>query len=562
MPEGRAPQGRAPRDAYARLALDQLPRLLGNLDRDPFSPTYGCFHRDYWLEKTSDFPDAVRQFSVHALALVYSHAMPGNVYEGNVRIRDWAVAALDFWASIQHKDGSFDEFYPYERGWVGPSAFTAYTSAEAFALLRDEMPPDVADRVAAALRRAAEFIGAGESEEDHLGNHHAMACLAVHTVARVLGEEAAFEPAYQRLWSGFLTYYDSDEGWCREYDGPDPGYLSAVVSFLGKIYVHRPDPAIKDVIERAARTCAHFLYPDGGYAGTLGSRNTVHFYPHGFELMAPDSPLAAAVAEKALASINEGGLVPPPVMSDRYVVYRVPEYLLAYLDYGDRPDTLSPLPSELDGQRMVLARAGVASRTEGRLYAVANLAKGGPVKVFDRSNGDSLLNDAGLIGKLADGRAFTTQWIDPDNRVSIQDDKWSVTGTAGYVPSAKVFTPLKGLIFRAVMVAVGWHSGLSHLVKGRIRKTLILARKCAPVRFARTLEFAGDSVTVTDTVTLDTGATVESLRIGGEFHVRYVPQSRYFQPHELTDGARYLTDPELARLNTDRQLTIRRVVSA
>jgi hypothetical protein len=551
----------AKREAYARLALDQLPRLLGNLDRDPFSPTYGCFHRDYWLEKTSDFPDAVRQFSVHALALVYKHEMPGNVYEGNTRIRDWAVAALDFWASIQHKDGSFDEFYPYERGWVGPSAFTAYTSAEAFALLRDEMAPDVVARITAALRKTAQFIGAGESEEDHLGNHHAMACLAVHTVARVLGEEAAFEPAYQRLWSGFLTYYDADEGWCREYDGPDPGYLSAVVSFLGKIYAHRPDPELNEVMQGAARTCAHFLYPDGGYAGTLGSRNTVHFYPHGFELMAASNPLAAAVAERALASIDRGGMVPPPVMSDRYVHYRVPEYLLAYLDYGVRPDTLPPLPSESDGQRMVLARAGVASRTEGRVYAVANLAKGGPVKVFDRAEGRSLLNDAGLIGKLSGGKAFTTQWIDPDNRVSIKDDKWSVEGTAGYVPSAKVFTPLKGLIFRAVMVAVGWHPGLSHLIKGQIRKTLILARKRAPVRFARAIEFEGDTVTVSDTVTLDAGALVQSLRIGGEFHVRYVPQSRYFQPHELSDGARYLTDSELARLNSDRRLTVERVVS-
>jgi hypothetical protein len=111
---------------YAQKALNQLPRLLGNLDRNPFSPTYGCFHRDYWLDKTSDFPDAVRQFAVHALALVYKYDFPGNLYQGQPKIRDWAIAGLDFWARIQHRDGSFDEFYPYERGWVGPTAFTTY----------------------------------------------------------------------------------------------------------------------------------------------------------------------------------------------------------------------------------------------------------------------------------------------------------------------------------------------------------------------------------------------------------------------------------------------------
>ena len=145
--------------------------------------------------------------------------------------------------------------------------------------------------------------------------------------------------------------------------------------------------------------------------------------------------------------------------------------------------------------------------------------------------------------------------------MSIEDDRWSVDGIAGYVPSAKVFTPLKGLIFRAVMVAVGWNPGLSHLVKGRIRKTLILTRKQAPVRFSRLLAFEKDSVRVTDTVMLDAGAHVQSMRIGGEFHVRYVPQSRYFQPHELDDGALHLTDSELASLNNDRRLTIERVVS-
>lgn len=550
---------RAPREAYARLALDQIPRLLGNLDRDPYSPTYGSLHRDYWLEKTSDFPDAVRQFSVHALALVYSHDLPGSPYRGNERLRDWAIAALDFWASIQHNDGSFDEFYPYERGWVGPSAFTAYASAEAFALLRNEMPGDVSARVSSALLKAARFIGAGEAEEDHLGNHHAMACLAVHSVGKVLDDET-LRPAYRRLWQGFLGYYDRDEGWCREYDGPDPGYLSAVVSFLGKIHADSPDPELGEVIAGAIDTCAHFIYPDGGYAGTLGSRNTVHFYPHGFELMAADVPMAAAVAEKALASIDRGGLVPPPVMSDRYVHYRVPEYLLSYLDYAERPDALVALPSESVGQRTVLARAGVASRTTGRTYSVANMAKGGPVKVFAKADGRSLLNDAGLIGRLATGKTFTTQWIDPDHAVSLDDSLWTVQGTASYVPSARVFTPFKGLIFRGVMVAVGWHSGLSHFVKGRIRKTLILARKPAPVRFSRSLTFDGDSVTVSDTVTLDPGARVASLRIGGEFHVRYVPQSRYFQPHELKDGARYLTEAELEALNRDRSLTIDRTV--
>ena len=101
----------ANRDTYARKALAAIPRLLTLLDRSPYSPTYGCFHRDYWLYKTSDFPDVVRQFGVHALALVYKHDFPDNPYRGAPQVRDWTLAALDFWARQQHGDGSFDEFY-------------------------------------------------------------------------------------------------------------------------------------------------------------------------------------------------------------------------------------------------------------------------------------------------------------------------------------------------------------------------------------------------------------------------------------------------------------------
>src|SRR4030042_2811897 len=104
-------------------------------------------------------------------------------------MRDWAVAGLEFWAKIQHEDVSFDEFYPYERGWVGPTAFTTYTSIESLKLLKDEISKETYDRILGAIRKAAYFIAAGESEEDHLANHHAMACLAVWKAYELLDDK-------------------------------------------------------------------------------------------------------------------------------------------------------------------------------------------------------------------------------------------------------------------------------------------------------------------------------------------------------------------------------------
>ena len=45
-------------------------------------------------------------------------------------------------------------------------------------------------------------------------------------------------------------------------------------------------------------------------------------------------------------------------------------------------------------------------------YIIANLAKGGVVKAFDKISGKLIINDCGLIGQLENNKAVTTQWID------------------------------------------------------------------------------------------------------------------------------------------------------
>lgn len=549
------------KDTYARQALDQIPRLLGNQDRNPYSPTYGCFHRDYWLDKTSDFPDAVRQFGVHSLALIYKHDFPGNPYRGQSKIREWTTAGLDYWAKIQHRDGSFDEFYPYERGWVGPTAFTTFTAIEALNLLGDEIPPAIAERVCSAIQRAAYFITAGQKEEDHLANHHAMACLAVWKAYRLL-DDPALKEGYERLWTGFLGYHNPDEGWSIEYDGVDPGYLSAVVSFLGKIYQDNPDPGIYEVLRQSVEFCAYFVYPDDFYAGSLGSRNTLHFYPHGFEIMSNKLPMAATIAETMLRSLEDGNLVPPRIMSDRYVYYRVSEFLQSYLDYNPRQSELPPLPYQSDSLSEYFPKSRIHARSTGQHYTIANLAKGGVFKVFNRQDGRLLLNNCGLIGKLDDGRVVTTQWIDPEYECQADAQGWTVSGNMHVVPSNKLFTPTKHILFRIVLLLFGWNPAFSHLIKGRIRKILMLGQRPVPVRFKRSLRIDSQTISLIDNIYLNGDVSFASLSSAGEFFVRYVPQSRYFQINELAVSGKEIYPQELEVLNDQRHLTLKSEVRA
>ncbi len=536
---------------YAQKALNQIPRLLGNLDRNVFSPTYGCFHRDYWLDKTSDFPDAVRQFGVHALALVYKHQFPGSIYYGKKKIKDWAIAAMEFWVSIQHKDGSFDEFYPYERGWVGPTAFTMFTICESYELLKDEMEEDSRYIILKAIKKAAYFIAKGESEEDHLANHHAMACLALWKAYRTLNDEYLKE-SFDKAYQVFLTYHYKDEGWSREYDGVDPGYLSATVSFLGKVYKDSRDERIREILEQSVNFSAYFVYPNGFYAGSMGSRNTLHFYPHGYEILAKELPMACSVASKMRKALHEDKLVPPEIISDRYVFYRVPEFLLAYLDCDDKLPVSEKLPCEKDDLHAYFHRSRIFVHADTKNYITGNLAKGGVIKVFNKSTGALIANDCGIIGELVDSRIVTTQWVDNKYNVKVSEDGWEISGQMNVVPSNKLFTPLKNIIFRIILLLTGWQPALAHYIKGRIRKTLILGQRNIPLTFTRKLNIEKDTISMYNKIELGKGIKLKSLSIGDEFFVRYVPQSRYFQSQELDIEGWRASNSEIDTVNAER----------
>ncbi len=536
------------RKIYAEKAISQIPRLLSNMDRNPFSPTYGCFHRDYWLDKTSDFPDAVRQFGVQSLALVYKKDFPNNIYRNNNKVRDWAIAGLDFWVKIQHKDGSFDEFYPRERGWVGPTAFTTFTSIEAFTLLQEDIPGEISDGILKAIKKAAYFIIKGESEGDHLANHHAMACLAVWKAYWLLQDEK-LKTGFSKLWEGFKSYHNSNEGWSREYDGVDPGYLSATISFLGKIYKMNLNTEIYDVIRQSVEFASNFVYPNGYYAGSMGSRNTLHFYPHGFEILAEKIPIAGVMAEKMLVALNEGKLVPPEIISDRYVFYRVPEFLQSYLDYTPRTDNQPKLPYEKKELNQYFAESKIFTRKIDNKYILANLAKGGVVKIFNTESGELLYNDCGVIGELEDRSVVTSQWVDSSYICKLDDMGWAVSGQLNKVPSNKLFTPLKTIIFRSVLLFLGWSPSFSHFLKANIRKTLIFGRKTIPVSFKRQLIINNGKITLSDELEIHGKVKFKKLSFGDEFFVRYVPQSRYFQAQELEIAGDTLSKLEMNEVN-------------
>jgi len=109
-----------------------------------------------------------------------------------------------------------------------------------------------------------------------------------------------------------------------------------------------------------------------------------------------------------------------------------------------------------------------------------------------------------------------------------------------------------------VLIMIGWSTRLSHWMKGAIRRQLMLGARPAPLRFRRTIQVGDGGLMVEDRIELEKGVQLRSLAIGGEFAVRYVPQSRYYQPHDLRNDAYHLEGPVLDTLHRQGSLTVTR----
>lgn len=546
------------REIYARASIREIPRMLSLQDRNAFSPTYGCFKRTYWLDKVDDFCDALPQFGVLSLALAYSHDMPGNVYYQNEKILNWTLAGMRYWTTLQHRDGSFDEFYPNEHGWTGPTGFLLYAMAKSYLLLKEKgvFPAQFEDQFLLTCRKAADYIIAWD-EHGVLANHHAMGVLPVCYAHHILQDQKLLE-GYEKKLSEFLSFHTS-EGWSLEYDGADIGYLSATVSFLGKAWKLNHDERLLKVMEESTEFLGQFVYPDGSFAGTLGSRNTLHFYSHGAELLAPHMPLAGQVADAMLTALGEEKLVPASIMADRYFVYRVPEHLESYIDFGTRVPAISEsdrLPYERADFRRVWPIGKFFVEKKGNSYLVANASKGGVTRLYDIAQKKLLVSDCGVLGKTTEGKVLTSQWIDSKNQFEEIPNGFSVSGYLHTVPANKKFTPFTFILFRIFMLTFGWHTGMAYRIKGFIRRLLMLKSGNSGVAFKREVSLNANSLSVSDTLTISDATQFASLQIGDDFAVRYVPQSRYFQGYELHCAGRELSTEQLTKLNTEKCITV------
>lgn len=500
-----------PRDRYAALALSTIPHLIHLVDRNPYSPTYGCFDREYWHYRTLDFPCGMSQEFVLPFALLYANPYPGNKYHGWERMREIAVAGIDFARRSSHADGTCDDYFPYERA-MGALVFSTYACTEAYLLLGLED-----ERMVDFFRRRGDHLAA-RNETGRLSNHQAFAALAAYNIYLVTGDEKYKRVSQDRV-ALTLSWQDKEEGWFQEYEGADPGYHTCSLSYLAKLFRKNRDESLIAPLTKAVEFAWYFMHPDGSYGGEYGSRNTYHFFPHGFEVLAPYTEKAAQINDLYLAGLDTDKRYHND--DDRMCCHLVYDWLHAWEDYH-------PERSEVSGKEQDFTqwfpRAGLAIVNRPRYYAISNLRKGGVTKVYDAER--CIASDTGVIGELDDGKVVVSHLMDEQHTVEAEPEagRFAVSGVLS-IRQRKLSSPLKVILFRAINLTVGrFHP---NLLRSLIQKMLITGKNRTSYPFTRTLEFNNNSLTIRDE--FPEAVPFRRLSAGSDATSIYVANSNVYQ---------------------------------
>lgn len=498
--------------------VEQTPRLLGLLNRNPISETYGCFDRQYWHYSTSDFPCARLQEAVLTLALLYKIESKRNPYYGKEQILNWVNAGLKFWVKIQEKNGSFNEWYPKENSFVA-TAFSSYAVSETLLQLGNNIIEK--EKILYALKKAGNWIIG--RDEKNVTNQETGAIISLYNIYLLSGDEKYKKSADKKV--KFLINNQTEEGWFWEYGGADIGYLSLAIDYLAKYYQKMGDNRILKILEKAVNFCSYFIHPDLTSGGDYGSRNTEYLIPHGFEFLSKELPNAALISAHIRESLENKVTISPFSLDDRYLCYIGYTYLQAHLDSSDF--SLIDSPQYKKNFVKNFPTAGLWIYCDDNFYLITSYKKGGVSRIFFKKNNNALY-DSGLI-VISDGKKFTSNWLSNVNQYKISERSIEIKGDLWKLPE-NVMTPIKNILLRAFQITIGREENINTFMKKKFRDKLITNANKSNIKFLRKIYITDEGICIEDTLE---NAKIKKLITGLKVSYTYVPSSRYFQISEL-----------------------------
>ena len=473
---------------YLSMALEKIPLLLSLEDRRGLSITYGCFDRNYWCWKFTDFPGSRFQEGVCSLALLYAYDFEGNYLFKDKRILQWLLAGMEYWAKLARRDGSFDEAYPYEQS-LAATAFTAFYVGEAFLALSDEIPDRLRKKLLDIFSRAGAWLCKNDEKHGVLSNHLAVAAAALHNIYLITGDGKFKERCNYFLQKVYAR--QSNEGWFEEYGGADPGYQTLCSFFLAKIWQQTKDDTLLKKLESAVEFLSYFVHPNHTIGGEYASRDTEFYFPAAFEILAEKLAPAREIAQFMREGIKSQATAGLSAMDSYNFFPMLNSYLFAGLN-AVAPSTLSELPFQKKFQKHY-QEAGIYIKSSDKYYAIVGVSKGGVIKIFDKEKKTLSYSDCGYWIRSKNGKVFSSQSLDRSRIACFKGDNIEITLQFSRA-TRKIFYPGLFIVFRIFTLSLGRLPFFAYWLKSVLVKTLVHKKRNIKCVLSRSIDFKEDEI--------------------------------------------------------------------
>lgn len=519
------------KEIYFESIISQIPRLLGLLNRNIGSLTYGCFDRQYWHYRIVDFPCARYQEAVLALALLYKLNHSKNLYFKNPNILEWINAAVEFWSKIQEKDGSFNEWYPHEKTFVATS-FSTYAISETALIMEDKLIKEYRF-ILDVLKRAADWLS--PMIEEKVLNQTCGAVAALYNIYLLTGEHKYLVATQKKL--DFLEKKQDLEGWLTEYGGLDMGYLSLAIDYLTKYYEKSKDETVFRILKKAILIIHSFIHSDYTFGGSFTSRNTEYFIPSGFEIMAKyllESKDIAIIVRDAIAKEKT---VIPAFLDDRYLAYMGYTYLQAFINAQDMDENPK---YQFRGFSVEYPHLGIGIISGAEFHFVYNYKKGGTFKIVFSNN--KSLRDWGAILISSWGKKYFSGWLNTQATCYKNGERSFEINTQFQEIKQLLPSPLKYIASRIFLLTLGSYGLISVWLKSILRDKMIINKKNSPIMLSRILSLKGEKITIVDRIKGARG--IKTVILNAKVSYIYTPSSCYYQPSDLENQTLIYERPE------------------
>jgi hypothetical protein len=511
--------------SYVTLAASHV---LGLMDRDPASPTYGCFDRAYWHYRVKAFTNGAAQAYVQVLAQLWAGSDLDLPFSRSEVVKEWVFAGIRFSIQAMHKSGACDEHY------FGEHSLVARTFALEAALRSLALLDALGEEFRAGLEKQAAWL-AGASEDAVIGNHLAGQAYALLLFSEKYGGARYSHAAYMIL--DRLLEHQHEEGWFPEYFGCDLGYSTKTLDYLVKILALTPTnhsswEPLRDALLKNLEFLLQWVTPAGHFPPFFGSRYTHHFFGAGFfSLLTGDLPLSGTQKKQVQALCASLGSnfaqIHERLLDDQYLFFQLNDVLETYAALAQPAK-----PAANRGPTKVVHSPGAGflciPGPDGRSHAYFATQSGGGLAIY---NGSELVYwDTGI--QLVTEESVYLSMGGPVREAGVASDNAGFCYGNFIEKTYEVMTPGKQGALDWVGALAARIPPLSRWLKKALVRRTVTQRKITPWSYTRVIREDGGQFVI-ETRLGDSSPAGAHVFLARGVLPGYLPSGNFWAPHLL-----------------------------